>query len=667
MKKRSPISILVASLLGVLIIASPTMAALPGAGESIVGLWKPEFSNISVSPSGKYISTIIRQDDRNKLVIMDRATGKPIPGKSVYYDKRDRMEVASGRWIGDEVFAYNTFIDDGKRRPGYNGDIFLLHMDKNVNERLWNWRGVYAKRVSKSGGLIRGNLNIISTLPDDEDNVLVSNSPWQRKDGGVRPIIYKMNISTLNFDKVKVGPARNAWIMSNRSGTSLVAVAPAPKMGSTFYSYNVGDDDRWSDMVVDLPRKFSPRKVSNDGKLVYGLTQLDKGINASQSLVKVYLDSGKYEVVHDFGFVSEISISFTEADGHPDYATWVDDEPQVKVFKKTRNAQVVAGFAKGFPGYSVVETGSDEAGENITLYVASPGIWGEYYIWEKDTGEARYLFSRQERIDQLALNSYESIKYTTSDGVQLQGWLLMPRSGKPKALINYIHGGPHGPSIPYSFNWRTQVLAEMGYAVFAPNFRGSGSYGDNLERAGYKQWGTRMLDDMREGAEFVQENHDVGDKVYTVGGSYGGYASAQNVVRHNDYYDCSIISAGFFEFDELKDTWDGKGASTTDDYTDTAMGTDASLLRAMSPIHNLDQVKVPLLIIHGKADARTPLAGAKKYVKALKKTDIDFKHHFYSNEGHGLYFSENNLDQHEKIYTFLNKCDARTPLKVASR
>ena len=133
---------------------------------------------------------------------MDRVTGKQIPGKSVKYDKRDRMEVSGGQWIGDEIFAYNTFVEDGKRRPGYNGDIFLLHMDKNVNERIWHWKGVYAKRVSKSGGIIRGALNIISTLPDDEDNVLVSNRPYLRKDGGVRPIIYKMNISTLNFDKV---------------------------------------------------------------------------------------------------------------------------------------------------------------------------------------------------------------------------------------------------------------------------------------------------------------------------------------------------------------------------------------------------------------------------------------------------------------------------------
>ncbi|MCS5594828.1 MAG: prolyl oligopeptidase family serine peptidase [Porticoccaceae bacterium] len=667
MKTRLSAFIFLPSLLiGLMLVASTALAKLPGEGQSILELRRSEFSNLSVSPSGKYISIVMRRDDRNTLVIMDRATGKLIPGKSVRYDKRDNMEVQGGQWISDEIFYYSVYVDDGKYRPGYNGDIFLLHMNKDVNERVWHWTGSYEKRLKKGGNLIRGNLRIISRLPLDDENVLVSVYPWKRRDGGVRPIIYKMNLFNGNFNKVKVGPARGADIMSNKNGTSLVGIAPAPEVGSIFYYYNAGDEN-WGDITVDFPGSFSPRKVSDDGKFVYGLTQLEKGINASQSLVKVSLDSGEYEVIHNFGFVSQISIGFTERGGHPEYATWVDDKPQIKVFKKTRPAQVLAGFAKGFPGYLVVNTGSDDAEENITLYVGSPGIKGEYYIWEKSTGSARYLFSQQEAVDQLGLNSFESIKYTASDGAQLQGWLLMPRSGKPKALINHIHGGPHGPYNRYVFDTEMQILAEMGYAVFAPNFRGSGGYGKNLERAGYRQWGTRMLDDMREGAEFVQENYDVGDKVYTMGGSYGGYASAQNIVRHNDYYDCSVIVAGFFEFDELTATWDGRRGFNTNDFTNTTMGTDAARLRAMSPIHNLDKVKVPILIIHGKADRRTPLAGAKKYVKALKKTNIDFKHHFYSNEGHGLYFDDNSLDQYEKINTFLNQCDARPPLNVASR
>jgi uncharacterized protein (DUF1786 family) len=55
----------------------------------------------------------------------------------------------------------------------------------------------------------------------------------------------------------------------------------------------------------------------------------------------------------------------------------------------------------------------------------------------------------------------------------------------------------------------------------------------------------------------------------------------------------------------------------------------------------------------------------KKYVKALKKTDIDFKHYFYTDEGHGMYFDDNRQDQFEKVQTFLTKCDARAPLNPA--
>jgi dipeptidyl aminopeptidase/acylaminoacyl peptidase len=547
--------------------------------------------------------------------------------------------------------------------------MFLLHMDKPVNERIWSWKGNYLK--GRGGEKTFGSLGIISVLPNDKDNILVSISPWKRRDGGVRPIIYEMQLTTGNFKRVTVGPGRGAQLMSNIDGSMLGSIVPKDNLSSDYYFYNrSAEDSAWQSVSIDFPGKFSPLRMSNDGKYIYGLTQLEEGINASRNLVKLSSETGDYESVFDFGFVSSIRVSFDREDGHPIYATWIDDKPEIKVFKKDHNrAKVLAGFAKGFPGFLVSPTGNDDANNNLTFHVGSPGIRGEYYIWEKESGSARYLFSQQEKVDQLELNSFQSVKYETSDGVTLQGWLLMPRSGQAKSLINYIHGGPHGPYIDYFFNYRMQMLSEMGYAVFAPNFRGSGGYGNNLERSGYTKWGTRMLDDMRDGAEFIQKNYNVGAKVYTLGGSYGGYSSAQNVVRHNDYYDCSVIMAGFFEFDELKSTWDGRRGAFTGDYTDTAMGTESATLRAMSPIHNLDKVKVPLLILHGKADRRTPLAGAKKYVKALKKTDIDFRHHFYKNEGHGLYFDDNEQDQYEKIQTFLSQCDAREPLnpKVAMR
>ena len=652
-----------------LISVSNAFAALPPDAQMILDLRRSEFSQVEVSPSGKYISAILRRDDRNTLVILDRKTGAPIDGKSIRYDEKDNMEVAGGQWLSGDIYAYRVFIEDGKYRPSGSGDMFLLHMDKPVNERIWSWKGNYLK--GRGGEKTFGSLGIISVLPNDKDNILVSISPWKRRDGGVRPIIYEMQLTTGNFKRVTVGPGRGAQLMSNIDGSMLGSIVPKDNLSSDYYFYNrSAEDSAWQSVSIDFPGKFSPLRMSNDGKYIYGLTQLEEGINASRNLVKLSSETGDYESVFDFGFVSSIRVSFDREDGHPIYATWIDDKPEIKVFKKDHNrAKVLAGFAKGFPGFLVSPTGNDDANNNLTFHVGSPGIRGEYYIWEKESGSARYLFSQQEKVDQLELNSFQSVKYETSDGVTLQGWLLMPRSGQAKSLINYIHGGPHGPYIDYFFNYRMQMLSEMGYAVFAPNFRGSGGYGNNLERSGYTKWGTRMLDDMRDGAEFIQKNYNVGAKVYTLGGSYGGYSSAQNVVRHNDYYDCSVIMAGFFEFDELKSTWDGRRGAFTGDYTDTAMGTESATLRAMSPIHNLDKVKVPLLILHGKADRRTPLAGAKKYVKALKKTDIDFRHHFYKNEGHGLYFDDNEQDQYEKIQTFLSQCDAREPLnpEVAMR
>jgi dipeptidyl aminopeptidase/acylaminoacyl peptidase len=659
----------VMALLVVAIIAPSAAAKLPDGAQIILDAKRSEFSQVEVSPSGKYISAMLRRDDRNTLVILDRKTGAPIDGKSIRYDETDNMEVAGGQWLSGDIYAYRVFIEDGKYRPSGSGDMFLLHMDKPVNERIWSWKGNYLK--GRGGEKTFGSLGIISVLPNDKDNILVSISPWKRRDGGVRPIIYEMQLTTGNFKRVTVGPGRGAQLMSNIDGSMLGSIVPKDNLSSDYYFYNrSAEDSAWQSVSIDFPGKFSPLRMSNDGKYIYGLTQLEEGINASRNLVKLSSETGDYESVFDFGFVSSIRVSFDREDGHPIYATWIDDKPEIKVFKKDHNrAKVLAGFAKGFPGFLVSPTGNDDANNNLTFHVGSPGIRGEYYIWEKESGSARYLFSQQEKVDQLELNSFQSVKYETSDGVTLQGWLLMPRSGQAKSLINYIHGGPHGPYIDYFFNYRMQMLSEMGYAVFAPNFRGSGGYGNNLERSGYTKWGTRMLDDMRDGAEFIQKNYNVGAKVYTLGGSYGGYSSAQNVVRHNDYYDCSVIMAGFFEFDELKSTWDGRRGAFTGDYTDTAMGTESATLRAMSPIHNLDKVKVPLLILHGKADRRTPLAGAKKYVKALKKTDIDFRHHFYKNEGHGLYFDDNEQDQYEKIQTFLSQCDAREPLnpEVAMR
>ena len=644
--------------------ASNAVASLPESVKTLLNGY--EFRNVSVSPSGKYISLIMKEDERGTLVILNRSTMQV--EESIRYEDDDNIEVSGGSWVSENLYKYRVLTEYSEgRRPGDFGDQFIFNMETRKNTRIWNYRGTYLNKALRSGKKIYGRLDILSYLPEDDSNILVAVSPFKR-DGGVRPMVYKLELSTGDLARVMNGPARGASMLTNETAGTIVASAPTEDFTTEFFFRRTGDTE-WTDIDINLPGRFNGLNVSDDGKLLYGLTQVDEGPNAPRLLVSIALDSGVMETVHDFGFVAEISVEFGEG-GHPSYATWIADEPKIRIFEKDLVSTVVAGFMKSFKGFNVSLTSVDDNEENMVFHVGSPGVIGEYYIWEKSKGKARYLFSYSEKINNLELNSFTAVDYEASDGVKMQGWLLMPKTGKPKGLVNYIHGGPHGPYISYDFNTYMHIYAELGYAVFAPNFRGSGGYGYNFEKAGYTLWGTRMLDDMRDGAEYVQANYDVGDKVYTAGASYGGYSSAQNVVRHNDYYDCSIIDAGFFNFEELKDTWDGREGFTTDAFTDNAMGRDPEQLKAMSPLQNIDRIRAPMLITHGKVDSRTPIAGAKQFIKALKKTDLDYEYYAYAKEGHGLWFKPNRLDRFAKVKKFLERCDAmpsKTSAQTAAR
>lgn len=657
----------VATLLSILMWPLNALAKLPDSINSILS--GSEFWNVSVSPTGKYISVIMKEDPKDKynrgtLVFLDRETGKPT-GDSIRYEKKHRMQITGGSWVSPGIFKYRVAreaVNGGM--PENWGDQFIYDMATGKNTRIWTYEGVFLNKVRKTDRVF-GSLDILSYLPNDDENMLVAVYPWKGK--AARPVIYKFHIPSSDMNKVMSGPSKGAQILANEDGTFFVAEGSnVNNLDRTFFYRKLGDES-WSQMKTTLSAKnsglylkdFNGGNVSRDGSTVYGIAQSSDDPNASQVLVGIQLLTGEVSTIYDFGFVSSVAVEWNK-DGHPSYATWIDDKPQIKIFNKDRESGLVAGLMKAFENSTVVATSSDDDENNLVFAVYSPAMMPEYYIWEKSQGKARYLFAQNEKVNDLNMNSFTSIRYEASDGMKLQGWLLMPRSGKPKALINYIHGGPHGPYIEYSFNKRMQIFAEMGYAVFAPNFRGSGGYGKNLERSGYEKWGTRMLDDMREGAEFVQANFDVGDRVYTAGGSYGGYSSAQNVVRHNTYYDCGIIEAGFFEFEELKSTWDGRKGYFTKGYTDTAMGTDPDELRRQSPIYNLDRVKVPIFVSHGKVDARTPKAGARKFRNALKKTDIDFEYYEYAKEGHGLYFKKNRLKNTGRMQKFLDRCDTLT-------
>ncbi len=636
-------------------VCNIAQAALPPSVDAILA--RGEFYGADISPTGQYIATRMTVDDRPTLVFLDRETLRPIPNASIRFEEKDRMRVGGGTWVSDQKYWYTASRDDNDgRRPQNWGDRFVYDIKTGKNTRVWSYQGVYLNPTRKTKK-VNGWMNVLTTLPNDDSKVLVSVTSFG-KGAAPRPVVYTFDVNSSKMERQFVGPAKGAGIFSNSDASHFVAESPSRTDMTTSLFHKASADETWTEITEFAPQGFESLNISDDGKLLFGYMQQETSINAGRQLVSISLEDGALNIIHDFGFVSDLSTTFSEENGTPSFSTWVDSQPRIKIHSKSKGGSLVAGFMKSFPDSRVENLGGDENDEYMTFLVASPSQPGEYFMWEKSSGQAKYLYSVSDAMIDANLSGYTSVMFEASDGVMVQGWLVLPKKGKPKGLINYIHGGPHGPYNAYDMDSYIQIYAELGYAVFAPNFRGSGGYGKQFEQSGYTDWGTRMLDDQREGAEFVQANYEVGDKVYTAGGSYGGYSSAHNVVRHNDYYDCSIIDAGFFEFEELKKTWDGRNGYFTAAYTDAAMGTNPEKLREMSPIHHVDKIKVPLLVSHGIIDRRTPVAGARKFRDALEKADVDFEYHEYAREAHGLYNKENRLVHYKKVQTFLDRCDA---------
>ena len=203
---KSMIKPLGAVLLTSALAVSNAMAALPESIKTLMDGY--EFRNVSVSPSGKYISLVMKEDERGTLVILNRETMKV--EESIRYEDDDNIEISGGSWVAENIFKYRVLTEYSEgRRPGDFGDQFIFNMETRKNTRIWNYRGTLLNKALRSGKRIYGRLDILSYLPSEDKNILVAVSPFKR-DGGVRPTVYKLELSTGDLTKVMNGPARAA-------------------------------------------------------------------------------------------------------------------------------------------------------------------------------------------------------------------------------------------------------------------------------------------------------------------------------------------------------------------------------------------------------------------------------------------------------------------------
>jgi dipeptidyl aminopeptidase/acylaminoacyl peptidase len=284
---------------------------------------------------------------------------------------------------------------------------------------------------------------------------------------------------------------------------------------------------------------------------------------------------------------------------------------------------------------------------------------GRFYRWDRKTKQGAFLFSTRPKLDGLPLAKMKAVVIPARDGFKLHSYLTLP-VGVPATnlpMVLFPHGGPWARD-EWGFNGYAQWLANRGYAVLQPNFRGSTGYGKKFLNAGNKQWGLKMHDDLIDCVNWaVKEGIADPKRIGIMGGSYGGYCALAGITFTPEVFACAVDIVGPSNLKTLINSippyWKPMLSIFNVRVGDVNDPKEAELIRKASPLNLANRIVRPLLIGQGANDPRVKQAESEQIVSAVEQNRGNVIYVVYPDEGHGFARPENRTDFNARAEAFL--------------
>ena len=329
--------------------------------------------------------------------------------------------------------------------------------------------------------------------------------------------------------------------------------------------------------------------------------------------------------------------------------TWYTDARVKTYFKEKAFGADDHWLQEHFKGefVSVVSRTADEKTWLVTA--ASDTEPGQTLIFDRKTHTLPPQYKIREKLPRADLAEMKSVTYKSSDGLEIPAYLTLPKGVEAKNLPTVIvpHGGPWGRD-DWGYDTLTQFLANRGYAVLQPNFRGSTGYGRKFLDAGNLEWGRKMQDDVTWGVKYlVAEGIADPKRVGILGGSYGGYATLAGVTFTPDLYAAAVDIVGPSNLITLMESippyWEAARKTFAVRLGDVSRPEGKAMLAERSPLNSTDKIKTPLLVAQGANDPRVNRREAEQIVIALRDRGFPVEYILAPDEGHGFARPVNNL------------------------
>lgn len=293
-------------------------------------------------------------------------------------------------------------------------------------------------------------------------------------------------------------------------------------------------------------------------------------------------------------------------------------------------------------------------GRYLAFAFSSATVPGDAYLVDTDTGELRRLTTSPCPPDPASFVAPTLERAVAHDGEELPLFVYRPAAGAagPWPVVVVLHGGPESQYRPV-FSPLTQYLLARGFAVVAPNVRGSTGYGRRYEHLDDVAGRADAIGDLAAVHDWIAATGDLDpDRVALYGGSYGGYLVLAGLAFQPDRWAAGVSVVGISNLVTfLRNTAAWRRAFREREYG--SLDADRGLLEELSPANRADDIRAPLLLVHGRNDPRVPLSEAEQIHRALDRRGVRCDLLVYDDEGHGLAKLHNRLDAYPKVAAFL--------------
>lgn len=602
--------------------------------------------NLELSPDGTHLLALKNIGSETVVMVVDLNTGK-----TFYPVKSDNKEFKFNwvRWANNDRLLMSLRFDS----RAYNGV-------KYMQSRLL---AIDAKKPSKMITLGKSNGdeaaywvsqfqdNVISFLPDDPKHVLISVD----REAPLHQTVYKANVYTGRLTRVKKhAPSVRSWY-ADRAGNVRIGEHYDDKQRKVTYKVLDPATDKWvmawEYVVFDEPSIHIAGFGSQPNELYIFADH-----EGRRALFRVDLSQPGFPrelVLSDERY--DVSGTLIYSQAHKEVVgLYYNDGSSRSIFWNKEFQAFQAGLDKALPDSRNYIVSLSNDARRYVLFTTNATHPGTYLYGNRDTKSLSHIAHQYPELTEDVLVAKETRHYKARDGLVLEGFLSLPKTfaNKPTATIILPHGGPMSRD-GVEFDMFSTFMANRGYVVFQPNFRGSFGYGHAFMTQAVGGMGLAMQDDLEDAVKYlVAEKIADPKKVCIVGASYGGYAALMGATKTPDLFQCAVSFAGISDLIGLR-----KNASyfLNKNTARKQIGEDTNQLKETSPIQMAERVKIPVLLIHGENDVVVPVDQSRRMAKALKKYNKPYQYIELEEGTHYLDYLPHRQQTFEAMETFLQQ------------